>query len=144
MSLKAVIEAHQRQVAHLRERRAGPPVPPRALLATPETREVWPVRPPRTPFTSSAVVPSLASALFGWLPVLGWGTVILGLAIILGLGMVARFMDRLEVRAKRIFKPLGATFVGLSTWTQLSISPMIAGSIFGFMYGLLYSPALGG
>src|SRR5215208_6794858 len=43
----------------------------------------------------------LASAMLGWLPILGWGTAILGLGMIAGeFYPVARLMDRLEVRAR--------------------------------------------
>src|SRR5215204_7438021 len=84
------------------------------------------------------------SALFGWLPVLGWGTAILGLSMIAAeFYPIARLMDRLEVSARRFFKPLGKTFVRLPAWAQLSISLMIAGVTFGLMYGL-YSLTLGG
>jgi len=42
------------------------------------------------------------STLIGWLAILGWGTVILGGSMIAGeFYPVARFMDRLEVRAPR-------------------------------------------
>src|SRR5215217_4843572 len=84
------------------------------------------------------------SALLGWLPVLGWGTAIVGLAMIAGeFYPVARLMDRLEVRARRLFKPLGKTFVRLPAWAQLSISLTIAVSTFALVYRV-YSLALGG
>jgi len=90
------------------------------------------------------VVLVVLSALFGWLPVLGWGTAILGLSMIAAeFYPIARLMDRLEVSARRFFKPLGKTFVRLPAWAQLSISLMIAGVTFGLMYGL-YSLTLGG
>jgi hypothetical protein len=51
----------------------------------------------------------LLSALFGWLPVLGWGTVVLGLGMIAGeFYPAARLMDRLEVGSRRLFRPLVA------------------------------------
>jgi hypothetical protein len=84
------------------------------------------------------------SALFGWLPVLGWGTAFLGLGMIAAeFYPIARLMDWLEVRARRIFKPLGKTFVRLPTWAQLSISLTIAVSTFVLVYGV-YSLTLGG
>lgn len=77
------------------------------------------------------------STLFGWLPILGWGTAFLGLGMIAGeFYPVARLMDRLEVRAKRLFKPLGKTFVRLPAWAQLSISLAIAVSTFALVYGV--------
>ena len=49
------------------------------------------------------------SALFGWLPVLGWGTAVLGLGMIAGeFYPAARLMDRLEVGSRRLFRPLVA------------------------------------
>src|SRR5918999_683368 len=77
------------------------------------------------------------SALFGWLPVLGWGTAILGLSMIAGeFYPVARLMDRLEVRARELLGPLGKAFVRLPTWVQLSASMVIALSTFALVYGL--------
>lgn len=84
------------------------------------------------------------STLFGWLPVLGWGTAVLGLGMIAGeFYPAARLMDRLEVRARRLFGPLGRVFVRLPAWVQLSASLTLALATFAFMYGL-YSLALGG
>lgn len=76
------------------------------------------------------------SALFGWLPVLGWGTALLGLGMIAGeFYPVARLMDWLEVRARRLFKPLGKVFLRLPAWAQFSISLAIAVSTFALVYG---------
>ena len=84
------------------------------------------------------------SALFGWLPVLGWGTAVLGLGMIAGeFYPAARLMDWLEVRARRLFGPLGKVFVRLPAWAQLSASLTLALATFAFVYGL-YSLALGG
>jgi hypothetical protein len=83
------------------------------------------------------------SAFFGWLPVLGWGTVVLGLAMIAGVFYpVARLMDRLEVGARILFKPLGNKLVRLPAWAQLSASLGIALATFALVYGI-YSLALG-
>lgn len=83
------------------------------------------------------------SAMFGWLPVLGWGTVFLGLGIIAGESQpVAYLMDRLEVRARRLFRPLGKRLVKLPAWAQLTISLTIALVTFALMYDL-YSSAFG-
>ncbi len=83
------------------------------------------------------------SAFFGWLPVLGWGTVVLGLAMIAGeFYPVARLMDRLEVEARILFKPLGKTLARLPAWAQLSASLGIALATFALVYGI-YSLALG-
>ena len=86
----------------------------------------------------------LLSALFGWLPVLGWGTVVLGLGMIAGeFYPAARLMDRLEVGSRRLFRPLVGAFVGLPAWARLCAS--VAGALAGFAlaYGL-YSLASGG
>ncbi len=84
------------------------------------------------------------SALLGWLPVLGWGTAVLGLGMIAGeFYPAARLMDWLEVRARRLFKPLGKTLARLPAWAQLSASVAIALATFACVYGL-YSLALGG
>jgi hypothetical protein len=57
------------------------------------------------------------SALLGWLPVLGWGTVVVGLSMIAGeFYPVARLMDRLEVRVRELLGPLGKAFVRMPTW----------------------------
>ena len=84
------------------------------------------------------------SALFGWLPVLGWGTAVLGLGMIAGeFYPAARLMDRLEVGSRRLFGPLVGAFVRLPAWVRLCAS--VAGALAGFAlaYGL-YSLALGG
>jgi hypothetical protein len=56
---------------------------------------------------------------------------------------VARWMDRLEVRVRKLFGPTRRTFVGLPAWAQLSVSVAVALATFALMYGL-YSLALGG
>ena len=84
------------------------------------------------------------SALFGWLPVLGWGTAVLGLGMIAGeFYPAARLMDRLEVGSRRLFGPLVGALVGLPARARLAVS--LAGALAGFAlaYGLC-SLALGG
>jgi hypothetical protein len=72
------------------------------------------------------------------LPVLGWGTAILGLSMIAAeFYPVARLMDRLEVRARELLGPLGKAFVRMPTWAQPS-----ALSTFALVYGL-YSLSFG-
>jgi hypothetical protein len=89
----------------------------------------------RLAYIACGVALVVVSALFGWLPVLGWGTAILGLGMIAAeFYPVARLMDRLEVRARRLLKPLGKTLVGLPPWAQLSISLTIAVATFVFVY----------
>lgn len=79
----------------------------------------------------------VVSAVFGWLPVLGWGTAFLGLGMIAGeFYPAARLMDRLEVEARRIFGPSGKVLARLPAWTQLSISLAIALATFSLVYGL--------
>ena len=85
----------------------------------------------------------VVSAFFGWLPVLGWGTVVLGLTMIAGeVQQVARFMDQSEVRLRRLFSPSARKIVRLPVWAQLSVSFAVALATFAFVYGL-YSLALG-
>jgi hypothetical protein len=77
------------------------------------------------------------STLLGWLPVLGWGTAIVGLSMIAGeFYPVARLMDWLEVRARALLGPLGKAFVRMPAWAQLSVSTMIAVCTFALVYGL--------
>jgi hypothetical protein len=83
------------------------------------------------------------SALFGWLPVLGWGTVFVGLAMIAGeFSSVARLMDRLEAEARILFKPLGKKLARLPSWAQLTASLGMALATFALVYGIC-SLALG-
>jgi hypothetical protein len=85
----------------------------------------------------------VVSALLGWLPVLGWGTAILGLSMIAGeFYPVARLMDWLEVRARELLGPLGKAFLRSPVWAQLSVSMMLAVSTFALVYGL-YSLTFG-
>jgi len=94
-------------------------------------------------YITGGVVLVVVSALFGWLPVLGWGTVVLGLGMIAGeLYPVARLMDWLEVRATRLFAPVGKAFMRLPAWAQLSISLTVAVSTFALVY-VLYSHIFG-
>lgn len=84
------------------------------------------------------------SAFFGWLPVLGWGTAILGLALIAGeFYPVARLLDRLEASARILFGPLGKKLGRLPAWAQLSASLTVALATFALVYGL-FSITLGG
>src|SRR5215210_697971 len=99
--------------------------------------------PVRLFYITGGVVLVVVSALFGWLPVLGWGTVVLGLGMIAGeLYPVARLMDWLEVRATRLFAPVGKAFMRLPAWAQLSISLTVAVSTFALVY-VLYSHIFG-
>ena len=83
------------------------------------------------------------SALLGWLPVLGWGTAIVGLAMIAGeFYPVARLMDRLEAEARILFKPLGKRLAKLPAWAQLFASLGMGLATFALVYGI-YSLALG-
>ena len=83
------------------------------------------------------------STVLGWLPLLGWGTAIVGLSMIAAeFYAVARLMDRLEVRARELLGPLGKTFVKMPTWAQLCISMLITASTITLAYGL-YSLSFG-
>lgn len=102
------------------------------------------LHPARLAYLAGGMTLVVVSALFGWLPILGWGTAILGLAMIAGeFYPVARLMDRLEVRARGLFKPLGKKLAGLPVWAQLSVSLTVALATFALVYGLS-SLALGG
>src|SRR5215218_10330750 len=92
-------------------------------------RSGW--HPARLSYLAGGTALIVLSALFGWLPVLGWGTAFLGLAMIAAeFYPIARFMDWLEVRARRLFGPLGKTFLRLPAWARLSVSLTIAVSTF--------------
>jgi hypothetical protein len=83
------------------------------------------------------------STLLGWLPLLGWGTAILGLSMIAAeFYAVARLMNRLEVRARELLRPLGKAFVRMPTWARLWVSMLITFSMFALVYGL-YSLSFG-
>jgi hypothetical protein len=85
----------------------------------------------------------VVSAVFGWMPVLGWGTVVLGLAMIAGeVQPVARLMDRWEVTARRLLGPSAKTLGRWPVWAQLCVSLTGALATFALVYGL-YSLALG-
>ena len=85
----------------------------------------------------------VVSAVFGWMPVLGWGTVVLGLAMIAGeVQPVARLMDRWEVGARRLLGPPAKTIGRLPVWAQLCVSMTGALATFALVYGL-YSLTLG-
>ncbi|MBA2377180.1 MAG: hypothetical protein H0V75_13820 [Rubrobacter sp.] len=86
----------------------------------------------------------LVSIPFGWLPVLGWGTVFLGLGMIAGeFYPAARLMDWLEVKARRIFRPVGRIFVKLPLWAQLATPFVVAILTFLLMFRI-YSMTFGG
>lgn len=86
----------------------------------------------------------VVSAFIGWLPVFGWGTVFLGLGMIAGeFGPAANLMDWLEVRARKLFKPVGRAFRRLSAISQLAISGCVALLTLALVYGL-YQVAVGG
>ena len=83
------------------------------------------------------------STVLGWLPLLGWGTTIVGLSMIAAeFYAVARLMDRLEVRARELLGPLGKAFVRMPTWAQLWVSMLITASTITLVYGL-YSLSFG-
>jgi hypothetical protein len=70
---------------------------------------------------------------------LGLGTVILGFAMIAGeFYPAARWMDRLEVRCRRILGPLGRAFAGLPTWARLTVSLTVALASLALVYGLYH------
>ena len=95
------------------------------------------LHPARLLYLAGGTTLVVVSAFFGWLPVLGWGTAFLGLAMIAGeFYPVARLMDRLEARARIFFGPLGKKLARLPAWTQLSVSLTVALATFALVYGL--------
>lgn len=95
-------------------------------------------------YVAVGVVLISVSAFFGWLPLLGWGTVILGLGLIAGeFWPAARLMDWLEVRSRRLFRPVGRAFSKLPPWAQLAVSACIALATFALVY-VVYRSAFGG
>ena|SRR5215207_6810101 len=99
--------------------------------------------PARLSYLAGGMALIVVSALFGWLPVLGWGTAILGLAMIAGeFYPIARLMDRLESEARIIFRPLGKKLATLPAWAQLSVSLGITLATVVLVYGL-YSMTFG-
>jgi len=114
----------------------------RLLQSRARGRSRW--HPARMSTIAGGALLIVLSAFFGWMPVLGWGTAIVGLAMIAGeFYPAARLMDRLEPRARRFFKPLGKKVARLPAWARLSVSLGIALATFVLLYGL-YSLALGG
>ena len=97
----------------------------------------------RISYISGGALLIAVSTLLGWLPILGWGTVILGLSMIAGeFYPVARLMDRLEVRVRELLGPLGKAFVRMPTWAQLFVSMLITASTITLAYAL-YSLSFG-
>lgn len=97
----------------------------------------------RLAYLGGGAVLIAVSAVFGWLPVLGWGTVVLGLAMVAGeVQPVARLMDRWEVVTRRLFGPPARTIGRLPVWARLCVSLTGALVTFALVYGL-YSLALG-
>lgn len=86
----------------------------------------------------------VVSAFFGWLPILGWGTVILGLGMIAGeFKPAAWLLDWLEVRFRKVFRPVAKVFRRLNPLAQLAVSACIALLTLALMYGV-YSVSFGG
>jgi hypothetical protein len=97
----------------------------------------------RISYISGGALLIAVSTLLGWLPILGWGTVILGGSMIAAeFYPVARLMDRLEVRVRELLGPLGKSFVRMPTWAQLFVSMLITASTITLVYGL-YSLSFG-
>ncbi len=101
-------------------------------------------RPSKILYVVGGLALMVVSAFFGWLPVLGWGTVVLGLGMIAGeFRPAALFMDWLEVRARKVFGPLSRAFRKLHRGAQLAVSACIALLTFAMVYGV-YSLSFGG
>lgn len=101
------------------------------------------MHPVRLAYLGGGAALIVVSALFGWLPVLGWGTVVLGLAMIAGeIQPVAHLMDRWEVGIRRLFGPPARIIGRLPVWAQLCVSLTGALATFALVYGL-YSSVFG-
>lgn len=93
--------------------------------------------PSRVLYVAGGIALIVVSAFIGWLPVFGWGTVFLGLGMVAGeFEPAARLMDWLEVKARRLFRPVGRAFIRLSAWARLAISASIALLTLALVYGL--------
>jgi hypothetical protein len=102
-----------------------------------QSRERGTFHPARLSYLAVGTALIAVSALFGWLPVLGWGTALVGLGMIGGeFYPVARQLDQLEARARIHFGPLGMKLAGLPAWTQATVSLTVALVSFALMYGL--------
>lgn len=86
----------------------------------------------------------LVSIPFGWLPILGWGTIFLGLGMIAGeFHPAARLMDWLEVRARKLFRPVWRAFLKLPLWAQLA-TPFVVAVLTFLLMLRIYTAAFGG
>ena len=95
------------------------------------------LHPVRLSYLAGGTALIVLSAFFGWMPILGWGTAIVGLAMIAGeFFPLARLMDRLESSSRILFGPLLKKLARLPAWAQLSTSLGIALVTFGLAYGL--------
>lgn len=100
--------------------------------------------PSRVLYVVGGLVLMVLSTFFGWLPILGWGTVVLGLGMIAGeFKPAAWLLDWLEVRVRKVFGPVARAFSRLNPWAQLAVSACIALLTFALMYGI-YSISFGG
>ncbi|WP_119066345.1 hypothetical protein [Rubrobacter indicoceani] len=85
------------------------------------------------------------SAVGGWLPVLGWGTVFLGLGMIAGeFRPAARFMDWAEKRGRKAFRPVWHLYLLLPRWLQFVLPLLIALGTFALMVMVFRATFAGG
>lgn len=85
------------------------------------------------------------SAVGGWLPVLGWGTVFLGLGLIAGeFRPAARLMDWGEKRGRKTFRPVWHLFLTLPRWLQFIIPLLITLGTFALAVKAFQVAFLGG
>jgi hypothetical protein len=96
------------------------------------------LHPARLAYVAGGATLVVVSAFFGWMPVLGWGTAVLGMAMISGEVLaVAQLMDRAEVAAKRLWAPAGRALARLPSRMRLAVSLALALSSFVLTYVIL-------
>lgn len=85
------------------------------------------------------------SAVGGWLPVLGWGTVFLGLGLIAGeFRPAARMMDWMEVKGRKLGRPLWHLYLTFPRWLQFILPLAFALGMFALAIRVLHITFLGG
>lgn len=109
-----------------------------------QSKDRGPLHPARLFYIVGGIILIAVSAFLGWLPLLGWGTVFLGLGMIAGeFHPAARLMDWLEVRARWLFRPVGKVFMKLPLWAQLATPVVVAALTFLLMFRI-YTITFGG
>ncbi|MGI8650856.1 MAG: hypothetical protein ACR2KW_10855 [Rubrobacter sp.] len=99
----------------------------------------------RVLYLGSGIILICLSAIGGWLPVLGWGTVFLGLGLIAGeFRPAARLMDWGEKRGRKLFRPVWHLYLILPRWLQFILPLAIALGTFALMVMVFRATFTGG